>query len=86
MGYDGLHLAAALGDEVLAPVAHQVEKEVDLVVWLRIAEEQTEQDHLREVILAVVVLVFLLHLEEISALEHLLHGVRPIAVIKVQDL
>ena len=70
----------------MAPVAHQVEKEVDLVVGLRIAEEQTEQDHLREVILAVLVLVFLLHLEEISALEHLLHGVRPVTILKVQDL
>ena len=79
-------MAASLRDEVLAPVAHQVEKEVDLVVGLRIAEEQTEQDHLREVILAVLVLVFLLHLEEISALEHLLYGVRPVTILKVQDL
>ena len=79
-------MAAPLRDEVLAPVAHQVEKEVDLVVGLRIAEEQTEQDDLREVILAVLVLVFLLHLEEISALEHLLDGVRPVTILKVQDL
>ena len=56
------------------------------MVGLRIAEEQTEQDDLSEVILAVLVLVFLLHLEEIGAFEHLLDGVRPVTILKVQDL
>ena len=55
------------------------------MVGLRIAEEQTEQDDLSEVILAVLVLVFLLHLEEVSTFEHFLHGVWPIILIKVQD-